>query len=107
MFYQLGKIPFYSLQVETYEYSHEEFDTDNLTIDNINIFSGNELAYELLLENGNKMLLENNSNIIMEGFSPENYDSSANNELFYEKATNVVDFSEKSPFINYDSNFRF
>lgn len=104
VFYEIGQIPMYSLECELFEYSHEQFDTQNNDIDIVNIFNGNSLTYNMQAEDGSNILDENDGVIIIEDYEAENYDPSANNHLYVKEADNVIDFGEISPFISVNSD---
>ncbi len=108
VFYQLGKIPFYKLSCNIFEYSHEKFETGVTEIDSVNTFYGDARVEKLLMEDGSLLLMENGtSSFINENYNPEEYDPSANNKLIYDLGGAVIDFSEISPFVSTDSDGRF
>jgi hypothetical protein len=101
VFYSFGRLYTYDLRCTLFEYSHETISTGNATIDQIETdYSGNALAYEMLLETGDKILLEDGGSFIKEDYLPVNTDAQANNTYFtttnYDD--NIIDFSEINPF---------
>lgn len=53
MFYSLGELPVYQLTCELFEYSSEQFETGNTTIDDIETTIFSETSYTLIVENHN------------------------------------------------------
>ena len=102
MFYQLGKLYVYDLQIELYDYSSESFATGNSAIDIISTnLSTDMLYYEFLLEDGtSKLLQEDGSALILEAYALENVDAQANNNFFTSgiETDSIIDFSEQNPF---------
>lgn len=105
-FYQLGKLYVYKLQCELYQYSSEEFNTGIEAVDQIEEQrSVDQERYEFLLQNGDRMVIENNlisdpDYLILEnGMQPiQNYDPLADNDRFKDEAADILDFSEINPF---------
>ena len=104
VFYQMGSLQTYDLTVELFEYSHEQFNTDIDAIDNVETaYSGDSGFYQLLMEDGSILTMEDGSRVINEGYRIEDTDATANNE-YYEAQTmsgsdaNFIDWSESNPF---------
>ena len=98
IFYQMGSLQTYDLRCELFEYSHEQFDTGISEIDGIeDKFSGDKEFFEMQLEDDTRLLFEDGSVVIQEGYRIENTDSQANNE-FYQQSADFIDFSEINPF---------
>jgi len=103
-FFQLGKLYVYNLFCELYQYSSERVDTDRLDVDDIQRIDSLDIRnFDLLLEDGNRMLLEYNtvSSIILESFEITDRDSFAQNDAFQTEGVGILDFSEKNPFGDY------
>jgi hypothetical protein len=101
VFYQLGKLYTYELRCELFEFSNETIATGNSSIDSIQTrYSTNMLESEFLMEDGNKVMTEDGSSIILESYRIEDFDLSANNELFTAEINtgNLIDFDENNPF---------
>jgi len=101
VFYQLGNLYVYDINVELYEYSSERFDTGNVTIDGIeDKFSTDLLNFELLLENGDKLVKEDGDSFILEQTNLSILDVQSDNEFFDEQVRDedIIDFSETNPF---------
>ena len=100
IFYQMGSLQTYDLTLELFEYSHERIDTGISQIDAIeDDYSGDKGYFELLLEDGSRLVFEDGSAIIQDGYRIEDTDNQANNE-FFGASTNIdfIDFSEINPF---------
>lgn len=99
-FFQIGKLYVYELQVELIQYSSERVTTG---IDAIDAVVSNQSLdiqnFELTLESGFRLLLEQetNSSVILESFDTSLIDPLAQNEKF-EAEIDVLDFSERNPF---------
>jgi len=99
IFYQMGSLQTYDLRCELFEYSHQEFNTDISEIDSVETaYSGDMSAYQVLMEDGNRLLLEDGNTIVQESYRIEDTDNSANNELFQTSSVSFIDFSESNPF---------
>ena len=108
VFYQLGKIPFYKLSCNIFEYSHEKFSTGINEVDGVNTFYGDSRISRIINEDGTQLLMEDGeSTFINESYEVENYDPSADNDLIYGLNDDVIDFSETSPFTVTDANDKF
>ena len=108
VFYQLGRLQTYDLKCELFEYSDENIATGNTVIDAIETsYSTDILNFNALLETGDNVLSEDGGQIVME-FRIEDIDPIANNEYFDSNVDstmsdeNVLDFSEDSPFGDWD-----
>jgi hypothetical protein len=98
-FYQLGKLYTYKLEVELYTYSSERFNTGIKEVDSIgrNQVSADVLNYETLLQTGGRILMQNGSSILQEGFSLRVADLQANNDFFQEQSKPIIDWSSQNP----------
>lgn len=103
-FFQVGKLYVFKMMCELYQYSNERFMTGVAEIDNIATGINLEINdYELLLENGDSLLLETNAltPLIQESYSLSDEDHvqiGADNDSFVEEVDQVLDFSERNPF---------
>lgn len=99
-FFQVGKFNVFKLECELMQFSSERFNTP---IDEINELAvNNSLSisdFEILMEDGGKMLLEyySNSKVILEEYNMSERDLIAQNDIFREKIS-ILDFSERNPF---------
>jgi len=103
-FFQIGKLYVYNLFCELFQYSSERVDTSRTDIDDIERIDSLDIRnFDLLLENGSRMLLEFNtpSSIILESFNITDKDSLAQNDVFETESVGILDFSEKNPFGDY------
>jgi len=99
-FFQVGKLYVYKLQCELMQFSGERFDTGVNEIDDTAIDKSTDISdYQLLMENGDKLLLEyyNASSIILESFLIQSILPNVQNESFTAEIS-VLDFSEHNPF---------
>ena len=100
-FYQLGKFHIYSMNCELYQYSSEEISTQDSTIDDtLGAYSINISDYEILLESGEKLLLEYEtpSVVIREEYELKDIDKISDNENFETNISDILDFTERNPF---------
>ena len=104
VFYQLGEIQMYDIRCELFEYSGEEFNTGDLTLDAVesdNLI--NALEYSLRTENGFNLANETGGPLILELYKPDLI-LQANNEVYETQSTSfgggagIIDFSETDPF---------
>lgn len=103
LFYQTGRLQTYDLRCELFQYSSEQIDTGNTEIDAIETnYSTDLLAWEMLLESGDKLVNEDGDSIIQEGNRIEATQPTANNEFFGIQADSILDFSESNPFSEID-----
>lgn len=99
-FFQVGKFNVFKLECELMQFSSERFDTP---IEEINELANTQAhdvqSFELLLEDGGKMLLEYfaESKIIREEYNISDIDVFAQNDVFRNNS-DVLDFSERNPF---------
>lgn len=99
IFYQMGSLQTYDLRVELFEYSHEKIRTGIPEIDGIETaLSGDMSEYFLLTEDGEQLLFEDGSNMVLENYRIEDTDKFANNEFFEARSLDFIDFSEINPF---------
>jgi hypothetical protein len=103
VFYQTGRLQTYDIRCELFEYSSEVIDTGISDIDGIeDRYSTDILAYEMLLEDDEKLLNEDGGSIMQE-YRVEDSQLTANNSYFQSNdpifsPSSVIDFSEKNPF---------
>jgi len=103
IFYQMGTLQTYDLTVELWEYSHEQLNTGIEVIDAVEErYSGDKQFYQLLMEDGSGLQLEDGGYITNEGYAIELTDNQANNQYFATQTTdpdlNFIDWSESNPF---------
>jgi hypothetical protein len=99
-FFQVGKLYVYKLQCELMQYSSEIFDTGVSEIDdNTSNKSADINAFNLLLQNGDRALLEEYSpaGIILQSYNLGTIFPNVDNEDFRGEIS-VLDFSERNPF---------
>jgi hypothetical protein len=107
VFYQTGRLQTYDIRCELFEYSSEQIDTGISDIDSIeDNYTTDILAYEMLLEDDEKLLNEDGGSIMQE-YRVEDSQLTANNEYFQSNdpifsPSSVIDFSEFSPFSERD-----
>jgi hypothetical protein len=101
MFWPMGTLPVYTMMVETFDISHEKFQTGNASIDDLAVsFSGNALDFRYLNEDGTAYLSEKDGvPYIKEDYSIEQNDAQANNSVFDTWIDDVVDWTDKNPLI--------
>jgi hypothetical protein len=105
-FYQLGKLYVYKLQVELWQYSSEEINTDVAEIDSMETDRSQAVdSYEFLLETGSRIILDTNDYnaedagyLLTEAYKITTQDPLADNEDFTADALDILDFSEINPF---------
>lgn len=100
-FFQVGQLYVFKLECELFQYSSEAIDTNITDIDEE--LESNSLVisdYELLLESGEKMLLEYEtaSVVIKENYNVTTIDKNADNEYLNTNIDNILDFTERNPF---------
>lgn len=99
-FFQVGKLYVYKLQCELYQNSSEVFNTGNSEIDGIASSVSTDIGeYQILLESGDRLLLEYYapSSIIQESFNIESILPNIQNDDIRAEIS-VLDFTEKNPF---------
>lgn len=99
-FFQVGKFNVFKLECELMQFSSERFDTPIEEINELASTQAHDIqSFELLMEDGNKLLLEyfNPSKIIREEYSIADIDNFAQNDIFKDNV-NILDFSERNPF---------
>lgn len=107
IFYQLGELQVYDLECEIFEYSSEEFNTDFSPIDDIEALFGQVMeSKNLVLENYEDLILEEGGYISLETM-PEDFNPSANNQVFNIETEEIVDWSEKNPLVTFNRNDRY
>ncbi len=98
VFYQTGALQMYDLRCELWEYSNEEIDTGYNEVDEVeDLNSTNVLFYELLLEDGNKLLNEDGDSLLTE-YDVADVQPTADNNFIEQKQLDILDFSEGNPF---------
>ena len=102
IFYQTGRLQSYDLRCELFKYSSEQIRTGNTEIDSTETAGTlDTLLYELLLEDGNKLLEEEGDSIVQE-YQLFTQDTGANNSFFQSEGESIIDFSERNPFSEVD-----
>ena len=102
IFYQTGRLQSYDLRCELFKYSSEQIRTGNTDIDSIETAGTlDTLLYELLLEDGNKLLEEEGDSLVQE-YQLFTQDPGANNSFFQSEGESIIDFSERNPFSEVD-----
>ena len=102
IFYQTGRLQSYDLRCELFKYSSEQIRTGNTDIDSIETAGTlDTLLYELLLEDGNKLLEEEGDSLVQE-YQLFTQDAGANNSFFQSEGESIIDFSERNPFSEVD-----
>jgi hypothetical protein len=103
-FFQMGRMQSYDLRCELFEYSSERLDTGNTEIDDIETNNTlDTLLYQFLKEDGELLLNEDGDSLLQE-FTVETTDLTANNEFFTSQVNidGIIDFSEVNPFSEVD-----
>ena len=99
IFYQTGRLQTYDVRCELFEYSSERIDTGNTEIDLIeSTYSLDTLIYQFTLEDGSGVAQLEDGGTLLQEYTIETTDASANNEFFQSNADNILDFSEMNPF---------
>ena len=102
IFYQTGRLQSYDLRCELFKYSSEQIRTGNTEIDSTDTAGTlDTLLYELLLEDGNKLLEEEGDSLVQE-YQLFTQDTGANNSFFQSEGESIIDFSERNPFSEVD-----
>ena len=98
VFYQTGALQMYDLRCELFEYSSEKIDTGYEEIDVVeDRYSADVLFFELLLEDGNKLLNEDGDSLLSE-YRVSDKQPTADNEYLEAQQLDILDFSEGNPF---------
>jgi hypothetical protein len=88
----------YDLRCELFEYSSEKIDTGYEEIDVVeDRYSADVLFFELLLEDGNKLLNEDGDSLLSE-YRVSDKQPTADNEYLEAQQLDILDFSEGNPF---------
>lgn len=101
VFYQLGKIQFYDLTCEVFEYSNEVFDTGIPEIDNIYRNRSMDLTnFALLTTDGYMITDEDGYPIIQGGYNLDNQagDTNDDSDEIQNEGSDIIDWSETDPF---------
>lgn len=102
IFYQHGKLYTYDLTCELFQYSSQQINTGNTSIDVIeDTYSLDILNYQFLLEDSNTLVSEDSGYLVQE-FRVETTDAAANNEYITTQSIDFIDFSERNPFSEVD-----
>ena len=102
IFYQTGRLQSYDLRCELFKYSSEQIRTGNTEIDSTETAQTlDTLLYEMLLEDGDKLLEEGGDSIVQE-YQLFTQDAGANNSFFQSEGESIIDFSERNPFSEVD-----
>jgi hypothetical protein len=105
VFYQTGRLQTYDLRCELFDYSSEAIDTGFAEIDKVeDQLSLDVLKFQFDLEAGNddgKLKSEDGGSVIQE-FTINTTDATANNTYFQAQADSIIDFSEGNPFSEID-----
>lgn len=100
IFYQHGKLYTYDITCELFD-RDSRLDTGVDIIDNIETqFSMDILYNKVLLEDGESLLTETGDYMILQ-YRLEDTNRAANNEVIDSEARTVIDFSERSPFLDW------
>lgn len=99
IFYQTGRLQTYDVRCELFEYSSERISTGNTEIDAIeSTYSLDTLGYQFTLEDETGVAQLEDGGTLLQEYTIETTDKSANNEFFQTQADNILDFSEINPF---------
>jgi hypothetical protein len=108
VFYQNGRLQSFDLRCELFEYSNEQINTGNTSIDAIeDTYTTDILAYEMILEDGDNLSLEEGGSLMQEFIITASGQLVANNAYFSSNdpvfvQSQIIDFSELSPFSETD-----
>jgi len=99
-FYQAGKLYTFRMTCELFEYSAEEIETGYSEIDQIqDDNSVDQKLFEMLKEDGDKLLLESGGSIIKEDYALKPAVAGDNQDfVIQETASDILDFTELNPF---------
>lgn len=104
VFYQNGRLQSFDLRCELFEYSNEQINTGNTSIDVIeDTYTTDILAYEMILEDGDNLSLEEGGSLMQEFVITASGQLVANNAYFSSNdpvfvQSDIIDFSELNPF---------
>jgi len=99
IFYQTGRLQTYDVRCELFEYSTEQLNTGNTAIDAIETtYTLDTLGYQFTLEDGTGVAQLEDGGTLLQEYTIETTDKSANNQFFQTQADNILDFSEVNPF---------
>jgi hypothetical protein len=103
VFYQHGKLYTYELRCELVDrITGIDLATGNTEIDGIETrYSQDILQYQFLYENGDILQNEDGEYILQE-YRVEEQTKGANNEIYFQKSLDYIDFSERNPFSEVD-----
>ena len=103
IFYQTGRLQTYDVRCELFEYSSERIDTGNTEIDIIeDKYTLNTLGYEFTLEDSSGIVNLEDGGSLLQEYTIETLDKSANNQYFQLESESILDFSETNPFSEID-----
>lgn len=108
IFFQGGQLQTFEMNCELFEYSQEEFNTGYTPVDSIeDLFSSNVVDDSIASEDGFPIAMEQGGGTLTQERSyPEAVDKLANNSLYSSLSTDIIDFSEISPFILRDETLK-
>lgn len=99
IYYPLGALQMYDLTCELFEYSGEQFNTGIPEIDDIqDKLSLNIFDYGILTQDNFMIATEDGDYLVLETYSIETIDPSADNDNIEAEALEFLDFSERDPF---------
>ncbi len=103
VFYQHGKLYTYELRCELVDRMGAiDLNTGNTEIDLIeDNYSQDILVYQFLYEDGDTLQNEDGEYILQE-YRVETQTKTANNEIYFRKSLDFIDFSERNPFSEVD-----
>lgn len=103
IFYQTGRLQTYDVRCELFEYSSERINTGNTEIDFIeDTFSQDVLQYQFTLEDESGVVNLETGGTLLQEYTIEATDRSANNQFFQVESESILDFSETNPFSEID-----
>lgn len=103
IFYQTGRLQTYDVRCELFDYSSETISTGNTEIDAIETtYSLDVLSNEIIIEGTTDILQLEDGGSLLQEYSVETTDKSANNEFFQVQSESILDFSESNPFSEID-----
>lgn len=103
IFYQTGRLQTYDIRCELFEYSSERINTGNTEIDLIeDTYSQDVLQYQFTLEDASGVVNLEDGGTLLQEYTIETTDRSANNQFFQVQSESILDFSETNPFSEID-----